>query len=682
MSSMLRTSHLLLSISFALIAPPAFAQYAPQYPAQYPATYPSAYPPASVPSANSDGREWDTARAQLMQTHDMSVHQSIDRWKMLSSNDRMGFAAYTSFLLTFPGYPLQDKIRGYAEKALFTESPDANTIVAYFDRFAPISSEATGRYAVALSTLRRAEATSTAVTAWRMGSLTPQDEAALLSLYAGRFTSADHDARMDALLWQGQAAQAEREVSFVSAARRPEFMERLSLLQGMQPGSMGLVLPPQVSSDPGYVYNRAVQARRSGNLSGEIALLANRPPLSRPVLQPELWVRELLNAAKGADAANAVRIASSIDDAFAPGTDVSRQSFRLRDDYTTLVWLGGTKALWSMGDARRAAPLFYRYGAAAQTPGTRSKGFYWAGRASVIGGDMAGANRYFEMAAQYPQYFYGQLSLERLGRPIPNLDTRPLAVPSEAERTSFASLPITRAVRDVARDADWRTGVQFYREISDQAQTVQDYVLVADLARQIGRRDLAVIMGQSAHAGGFDQFGRIAFPLVPAPPGTDWKMVHALARQESQFAQNAISSAGARGLMQLMPATAREQAGKLGLAYDESRLLSDPAYNLMLGDAYFQRVKDYFGGALPLAIAAYNAGAGNVNKWLRANGDPRLGTVDWIDWMEQIPFYETKNYVQRVMENAVVYESMYPDKSDYTGSNKLSRLMPGKRAPG
>jgi len=659
MSSMLRTPHLLLSISLTAFALPGIAL-----------------------AQSQDGREWDAARAQAMQSHDMAVHQSIDRWKLLSANDRMGFAAYTSFLLSYPGYPQQDKIRGFAEKSLLTESPDAGSVIAYFDRYAPLTSKAAGRYAAALSMMRRADAATNAVAAWRRGGLTPQDETALLGLYGNRLTTADHDARMDALLWQGETAQAERQISFVSAARRPEFMERLSLLQGAAPGTMGLTLPAQISSDPGYVYNRALQARRSGNLPGAVSLLANRPPLSRPVAEPELWVKELLTAARGADAGSAVRIAGSIDDAFPPGTDVSRLSFRLRDDYTTLVWLGGTKALWSLGDARRAAPLFYRYGAAAQTPGTRSKGFYWAGRALAMGGDMAGANRYFEMAAQYPQYFYGQLSLERLARPIPNLDTRPYAVPSTAQRSSFASLPITQAVRDVARDADWRTGVQFFREISDQAQDAEDYVLVADLARQIGRRDLAVIMGQSAHAGGFDQFGQISFPLIPAPAGTNWTMVHALARQESQFAQNALSHAGASGLMQLMPGTAREQAGKLGLPYDQAALVTDPVYNIRLGDGYFGRMMDYYGGATPLAVAAYNAGPGNVNKWLKTNGDPRTGAIDWIDWMEQIPIYETKNYVQRVLENAVVYESMYPGRSDYNGANKLTRLMPGKRTPG
>ena len=140
-------------------------------------------------------------------------------------------------------------------------------------------------------------------------------------------------------------------------------------------------------------------------------------------------------------------------------------------------------------------------------------------------------------------------------------------------------------------------------------------------------------------------------------------MVHAIARQESQFAQNAISHAGARGLMQLMPATAREQAGKIGVTYLRANLIDSPSYNIRLGDGYFARMMDYYGGAYPLAIAAYNAGPGNVNKWLRRNGDPRTGAVDWVTWIERIPIYETKNYVSRVVENAAVYEQLYPENA-------------------
>ncbi|WP_374129982.1 lytic transglycosylase domain-containing protein [Sphingomonas sp. 28-62-20] len=154
-------------------------------------------------------------------------------------------------------------------------------------------------------------------------------------------------------------------------------------------------------------------------------------------------------------------------------------------------------------------------------------------------------------------------------------------------------------------------------------------------------------------------------------------MIHAIARQESQFDRAAISRAGARGLMQLMPGTARETATKLGLSYDGNALTSDPDYNIQLGSTYFQRMFDNY-GSYPLAVAAYNAGPGNVNKWLKANGDPRTGEIDIIDWIEAIPIFETKNYVQRVLENAVVYDLLNPQRARSQGQARMSWYL-GRR---
>jgi soluble lytic murein transglycosylase len=168
---------------------------------------------------------------------------------------------------------------------------------------------------------------------------------------------------------------------------------------------------------------------------------------------------------------------------------------------------------------------------------------------------------------------------------------------------------------------------------------------------------------------------------VPDTQASNWTMIHAIARQESQFDRAAVSHAGARGLMQLMPGTARETAGKLGLSYDTTALTTDTDYNIQLGSSYFQRIYAQF-GSYPLAVAAYNAGPGNVNKWLRANGDPRSGTVDVVDWIEAIPIQETRNYVQRVLENAVVYDLINPTRARSAGaSNKISWYL-GKGKPG
>jgi len=638
--------------------------------------------PLHAQDAVSDGgrgHEWDQAR-RMNTVANSTMATAIERWKLLSASNRMSFSEYAGFLMTYPGFPDDDKLRQYAEQALDRESPDPSTTIAFFQRYPPLTNPARARFALAMAAQRREGAREAAIAAWRGGAMSDAAEAALSYQFSDAFTPDDHDERMDALLWDGALEQAARQIAYVSPARRAVFMERLALLQGSAPGSLGLAQTSDLLRDPGYVLSRVRQARLSGNIGGAVSLLTTRPPFARPARYPQAWVAELLRVAKVAGASGAARIAGSVDDAFAPGTDVSRQSFRLRDDYTTLMWLGGTRALWEMGDARTAAPLFYRYGAAAQTPGTRSKGFYWAGRASAQGGDRAAAERYFTMAAQYPDHFYGQLSLERLGLPIPDLHALPVRLPSRDERAAFNARPITAAVREVARESDWRTAVRFFREISEQAVSESDHVMVADLAREIGRRDLAVILGEQAHTDGYGNFHTTSFPLIPTPPGMDWTMIHAITRQESQFAMNAISHAGARGLMQLMPGTAREQAGVMGMAYSPGSLTSDAGYNITLGAGYFGRMMDYYGGAYPLAVGAYNAGAGNVNKWLRANGDPRAG-ADIVEWIERIPIYETKNYIQRVLENAVVYEAMNPDKARGSGPNPLSRFL-GKRTPG
>jgi len=636
--------------------------------------------PFAIPTVG-DGSEWDRARAQLRMSGATPMAVAVDRWKMLSRYDTFAFGDYSGFVLAYPGFPEELKLRRSAEKALERGGADPARIAAYFDRMAPLGNPARAQYALALRALGRGDAPALALAAWRGGAMSDRAESELAAMLAGRITPADHDARMDALLWSGSTTQAARHIALVSAERRPLFMARLAAAQGNDPAALGLVVPPEASSDPGYLYNRSRQLLRAGRGGEAAALLAARSPLARLPADPEKWVDNLLSAARVADAARAVEIAQKIDDAFAPGADLSKAGFELRDDYTSLMWLGGTKALWSLGTPRNAAPLFWRYGAAARTPQTRAKGFYWAGRALAAAGDMAGARTHFEQAAVYADQFYGQLALERLGRPVPAFKDAPALAPTLAERQTFLSRPIAGAVREVARESDWPTAVRFFKEIAEQAQTPAEHQIVADMARELGRRDLGVIVGQAAGSDGIHNFQHVAFPLIPIPAGTDWTMVHAISRQESQFAQNAVSHAGARGLMQLMPGTAAEQAGKVGLAYSSAALMSDPGYNLTLGDGYFGRMMTYYRGSYPLAVAAYNAGPGNVNKWLRANGDPRTGAVDWIEWLERIPVSETRNYVQRVLENAVVYEAMNPDKAGRRGLNPLSHFI-GKRTPG
>ena len=635
----------------------------------------------SAPAQCQDGSEWDRARAELVASQPGSITAAIERWKVLTRGGGATFDDYAGFLLAYPGFPDQAKMRVAAEGLLANAAEPPPRTVAFFDRFAPVTNPARAQFALALAALGRGDAPDKAREAWRGGAMTDAAEAAISGQYGARFTAEDHDARMDALLWAGEAAQAARLLPLTSAAARAGFTARLAMVQGSDPAAQGIEPGPEAARDIGYVYNRVRFLRRTGRAYEATGLLTNRALSPRPALDQRKWVGELLAVAKGADAASAARIAASIDDGFPAGQDVSRLSFQIRDDYTSLMWLGGTRALQSLGDGRRAAPLFHRYGAAARTPQTRSKGFYWAGRAMLRAGVPGEAAAYFAMAAQYPDQFYGMLAMEQLGRPLPAFDRKPGVVPTPDERAAFMAKPITQAVREVARGADWQTGVRFYREIAEQAQSEADHVLVADYARQLGRRDLGVILGQAAHTDDHGVYHQTSFPLTPIPQGGNWTMIHAITRQESQFAMNAISHAGARGLMQLMPGTAREQARIMGFEYDVQRLLTDAGYNMALGDGYFGRLMDIYGGSYPLAVAAYNAGPGNVNRWLRANGDPRTGSIEWVDWIERIPLTETRGYVVRVLENAVVYDTMHPARAQLRGPNLLSRFL-GKNTPG
>ncbi|MFZ1743487.1 MAG: lytic transglycosylase domain-containing protein [Pontixanthobacter sp.] len=615
----------------------------------------------ATPACAQDPASWDQARQEMAAKSPTRMAAAINRWDFLTKNDRMGFDDYAGFILTNPGFPKQDSLQTRAENALGDEAISPERVAAFFDKFPPLTNPAKARYALALANQNRPEALQTARDAWRGGTMSSPSQAYLEGLFGAQFTLADQDARMDALLWQGDEEAARRQIAKVTPAKQALFMARLAYLKRQEPDSVGLSVPPEAANDAGFLYNKVRHLRATGQGATAVYALANRQRFSQLPFDSESLLTEMLRLARIGNARQAQQIAAKADDLFEANVDIRTKSYRIRDDYTSLMWLGGTEALWDLGDAAAAAPLFFNYGSAAQTPQTRSKGFYWAGLAAAKAGNAADANRYFEMAATYPDRFYGMLALDKLGRTMPDLKSAAQIYVAGDSRASFQAQPLTLAVKEVSRDAPWQTGIQFYRAIAQQAHTPEQHQLVADLAREIGRRDLAVNVHDAAGADGILTFTEFGYPTLQTPPGTNWTIVHAISRQESQFAQNAISHAGARGLMQLMPGTAREQAGKLGMSYMSASLIDSPSYNIQLGDAYFARMLDYYGGAYPLAVAAYNAGPGNVNKWLRANGDPRTGAIDWVTWAERIPIYETKNYVQRVLENAVVYEHLYPE---------------------
>lgn len=611
-----------------------------------------------------------------------AVSAALQRWRMLSQSGNYSFSDYASFLMAYPDWPNTDEMRKNAEQAINLQSYSPNQVVAYFDRLEPVTNGGRAKFAIALAaTGDRARAESWGRRAWREGILTDEDENRIFQILGSKLAPADYDARVSRLLWSNAVRGAQRWMPYISSERRAVLEAQLAHeLKAPDAADKFALAGNAAMSDAGLLMERVTALRAAGNAMAARELLANRPALSSPPHVARDWLRVLLTNAEAAEADGqydlAYRIASKLRDAFPAGTDITRLDLSTRDTYTSLSWLAGELAYYKLDRPRDAIAMFNAYTDGARSPQTRAKGLYWAGRASKKAGDMAMAQQYWNEAARFFDFFHGQLALEALGRPLP-----PVAAAPALPQLAANSVPATYvAARMSSSFPGWRDSNSFMRALSNSARSESDFQQLFAWSNMIGRPDLAVIAARSARIEGHSGLIRLGYPTVdvPAEHADNWTFIHAIARQESQFDRNAVSHAGARGLMQLMPGTARETSGKIALAYRPEALNSDITYNIQLGSTYFQRMLRYYNGSYPLAVAAYNAGPGNVNKWLARNGDPRTGSVDILDWIEQIPIFETRNYVQRVLENAVMYEHLNPDRARYRTATPLSNYL-GRR---
>ncbi len=594
------------------------------------------------------------------------INYALGDWRRLRQSDGYAFADYARFINANPGWPGESAIRKAAEKQM---RPGENTtvVLAFFRSTEPLTGNGWARLADAyLATGKSAEALAAAKGAWVSSDLSQYDEQALFARYGSQLTTDDHDKRVDALLFDKKASDAYRMLPWTSAGRRAAFSARIAMhSRSSDVEQRYQAVIGQVTTDAGLMMDRARYLRESGYEQAARDLFARSHRFTHKPTDAErfLDMMVLLSKAAASDRQwqTAYNIASQVDDLFTAGADISLKSYAIRDAYTTIVWTGGTVALERMNRARDSVSLFDKYARAGRSLQVASKGWYWAGRASSQSADPLRARAYFEKAAATPELFYGQLALERLGRIVPAPAGTPSLAITDAQRQAYHQKRLVRAVQLLGQQGLRQEQTLFIRALSEDTDTDAERFLSIELAPQIYRPDLAVWTARSARNSGSSFYYKAAYPThsYNVPSGRGWSLVHGITRQESSFDRAAVSHANARGLMQLMPGTAREQAGKSGVGYDYGRLTSDGNYNVMLGNAYFQRLVNNWDGHYPLAVASYNAGSGNVRKWVNSFGDPR-GNIDIVSWIEKIPFEETRGYVQRVLENSVVYDRLNP----------------------
>ena len=636
-------------------------------------------------AASSSAQYAPPATYAATPTAAVSVASSVNQWRTLRQSSNYRFSDYASFLIANPDWPDSTRMRGWAEKAMLPGENGA-TILAFFASTKPRTGNGWARLADAYAASgRMTEALDAARSAWRSADLPGTDEQAIWSRYGNSFTRGDNDDRVDALLFAKKGDDAARFLTATSPDRQAAFAARIAMQQNSADADNRYqAVMGSVTSDAGLMMDRARWLRANNYQAAAQQLAARKHNFTRRPADPERFLDMLIQlAGDAADSRNwqtAFNIASQLDDIVPAGASVAEQPIGIRDDYTTLAWLAGTAALDRMNRPVSAIAMFDRYAQGGKSLQVQTKGNYWAGRAALAAGRFQDATAYFQRAAMYPELFYGQLALERLGKSVPAPPAALMQyVTTQFQRTAFNSRRLVQAIRLLGQQGRSTEQALFVRALAESLDSDTDRNLALELGQQIGRDDMAVWTSRMARVKGSAFYVRQAYPtLRTTVSGELWSLAHGISRQESSFDPYAVSHAGARGMMQLMVGTAREQAGKIGVGFDSYRLISDPSYNVMIGSSYFQRMLNIWGGNVPLAVASYNAGSGNVGRWVRQYGDPR-NQVDVLKWIEAIPYSETRAYVQRVIENSVVYDSMRSSQQQQTAVH-VSRYL-GKNRP-
>lgn len=604
----------------------------------------------------AQAQKWNTVKRATTRSKNPLIAKTLTWLRYKSPSSGASFAEIDSFLSNNPDWPHQYELRRRAETAMQNILSD-DAALAWFKRNPPLTVAGTARYASAMiSKGRSAEANTLVRQAWRDQTMNRAEERQFRKLFHKRLRTEDHIDRLDRLIWDQRLGSARRQISRVDRDHQHLALARLQLMQrsGGVDGAIARV-PEQLRDHPGLVYERLRWRRRKGFSDSAVELLQNPPDTME---RPKKWWFERAVLSRRALREGNVTLA-----------------YRLaRDHWQTdgaphaeAEWLSGWIALRYLGDNNIALQHFKKLYYKVRYPVSRARGAYWAGRAVEAGtGDIitriTKASTWYRLAAQYPTTFYGQLAIDRLRQPSSvQLPMEPN--PSKEKIAEFESRELVKLTRLIAQLGQRKLLKDLILHLSKSSKNPTDWALVAKLANEVGRNDLAIKVAKSAIRQGV-VLTATGYPKLPTarPFAVSPALMHAVIRQESGFNPNAISSAGARGLMQLMPATAQLVAKQLKVRHSKQRLLTDPAHNMKLGSAYLDRLHNNYDGSLILTLAAYNAGPGNVQRWVRTNGDPRdFSTFDAIDWIEAIPIPETRNYVQRVLENWTIYGYRFED---------------------
>jgi len=589
-----------------------------------------------------DGARIRTAMAGLYDP----LSRKIALWALAdSAPDYLSWAEADYARRELADWPRPQRRQAAAEKLIERSGLSPKAIIAWFGQGAPATPE--GAMALA-SALRSEGQTETAAqvlkAAWRGETFDQTTQATMLSRFHDMLDVSDYIAREDFLLYGAQGPAAADLLPLLPADQIALAQARMAVRRS-DPIAPSLIaaLPAAAQNSPGLIYERVLAARERGDTAEAIALAPYLPPVLPAAAAERLWKHGALvtGSLKAGDFAGAY--AAAAHSGLVAGSDAADAEF-----------YAGWLALSHLKDPRKADEHFAKLQAIGKSPLTQSRALYWRGRAAEAEGDPVAAQLYYAQAARHYTTFYGQLAATRGGPANLELGHDPQI--SSEDRRTFEARDEIRAARVLnqigARDAY----KSFVAGLADTMPDARSEAMLVDVVRGQGDQELSMRVVRNGAKRGFILPER-GYPVRTTPLGfgaPDASLVLGVTRQESSFDPSARSGAGARGMMQLMPATAQVVARRSGLG---SGSLDDPDYNMKVGSTYLGQLVDQFSGSYVMAAAAYNAGPGRPVQWVGQCGDPRSSTSDALDFIECIPFSETRDYVMRVMEAAQVYRA-------------------------
>ena len=593
--------------------------------------------------AAAGAEDWAAATAAA----EGQVSDDIVDWLRLRSGEGQ-LGEYEAFLQRRPDWPGLGLLREKGE-APVARSTSAERVLAWFNGGQPETVEGSFALIRAYTALGQTDAARTeAVRAWLALSFTAEQEAALLEAYPKALAQVN-ETRLDRLLWDGEATEAARMLPRVGADWRKLAEARIALREE-SPGVDAKLkaVPAALSNNPGLAYERFIWRMRKDRYEEAATLIVDSSSSAETLGRPEDWAerRALLarRLLRDGDPRMAYRVAASHH--LAGGSD-----------YADLEFIAGFVALRHLGDAQAGLDHFRRLTAAVSTPISLARGAYWEGRALDQLGQTDAARAAFARAAQNHTAYYGLLAAERQGMPLdPEILGRQQY--PDWQTASFADSSVLQAAILLQQAGDRALAKRFLLHLAE-GLNAQELGQLGEMALSLDEPHFAVLIGKQAAERGII-LPRVYYPvtdLVPDGLAVSRALALSIARRESEFDPGVVSPAGARGLMQVMPETARMMATKLGKGFDRARLTSDPAYNAALGSEYLKQLLEEFGPSIALIASGYNAGPGRPRAWVEQLGDPRRDDVDVVDWVEMIPFSETRTYVMRVAESVVIYRA-------------------------